>query len=222
VNYPKRLFGFSANRYSVGMLNEDQYEMENIFAGSDAWDRMSRLGNALNKLLVKAPTPTTKVDSQANSLQPKSGCELLPRLQTVIICFPDTSLDNEEESFTLESKSYKLFHPELKKFLKGLRKFVSSARIKSLQLEDLRDFGYSYDSDDSLMGYGYPFDFRYALGLMNEGVPRFRKFTTSLNKAFGIVGKDETDFDHLGSMEWEVYKAKETWTAEGDFLVWKG
>ena len=221
MNYLKRLLGLPANRFSVGAVHTDQFEIHYDYQNFDPWNRMSGLGDALNKLRVKAPTATSGVGSQASSLQPKSGCELLPRLRTVVIRFPDNSFERELD-FSLLLESYKIFQKERRKFLEGLKKLVNSARIKSLQLEDLRDFKFLYYSwsGGSLAGSGDESESGFRL--MDEGAPRFRKFTTSLNKAFGIVCKDETDFDHLGYIgEQGVYKAKETWTATGDFLVWK-
>jgi hypothetical protein len=173
--------------------------MEDEDPWSDEWNRMGKLGKTLNKLLVKVPMANRAAGFQPSSLRPKSGCELLPLLKKIILRFPDASRQGRGQSF-------KIFQTEGKRFF-------NAAKIKSFQLEDLRDFRIS-SLDDT----------EEPLGLMDDNGPSFRKFTTDLDKAFGIECEDGTEIDYEdpeGRGEgWEVYKAKETWTAAGEFLVW--
>jgi hypothetical protein len=175
---------------------------------SDEYHRMVKLAKEPTKVLAKVlPAPET-VESRAPSPSPKSGCELLPLLETLVIRFPNASRKGS-------GQSYKLFLKEGTPFLKSLKKFINAAHIKTFQLEDLRGFKQKYRPE---------FGEHKPLGLMEDDGRRFRKLTDFLGKVFSFVCEDETEIhqeDISGRGKgWEIYRAKETWTTVEKFLVW--
>lgn len=195
-------------------MNETIDERLHMFLGgappSDSWDRMHQLARALKNSLYKSLVSYYTQDSEGASMQPKSPCVLLPLLNNITIRFQDASREGRGQSFMM-------FEEDRNKFFRRLSTIIRDARIKSFQLEDLRDF--------KVTGAASRRDRMEPLGLMNKTGPRFGKFTTDLDKAFGVKHEDHTEIDHediKGRGEgWEIYKAKETWTATGDYLIWK-
>jgi hypothetical protein len=209
-----------ANHFRVDYSWDGQTEFEdpNEFVGSsDDYNRMGKLEKELSKLLAKVSTVPGAVESQASSPLPKSGCELLPLLDKIVIRFPEASRKGREQS-------YKIFLKEGRRLLQSLKKFVNTAHIKTFQLEDLRDFKLTEAPEGDQAEWNFGDDEHDYIGLMDDGCPRFRKLTTFLDKAFGLECEDRTkihDKDHRGRGEgWEIYKAMETWTATGKYLVW--
>lgn len=164
---------------------------------------------------------------------------LFPHLRKIIIRFPNASREATEGEYGPQPLTYKDFRKD--HHLLRLKKFINGAKLKCFQLEDLRDFKHpgkpaasegdgendSAEEDNSEDDSNAdPYDVETKPhGLMDDGAPRFSIFTSYLNMCLRVVKcQDETAVDHQdknGRGEgWEIYKAKETWTATGDYLTW--
>jgi hypothetical protein len=131
-----------------------------------------------------------------------------PQLQKIIVCFPSSTFHHDKEGFhNFEG------HREL--LWKGIGDFFRwGGTINAFELEDRRDWSLNISSIPHV-------------GFMNIGSPRFRAFTTDLNKAFGFNCCETIEVvwkpvgpEHENQKLWE-YEVTEIWKAgQGGHLAW--
>jgi hypothetical protein len=177
---------------------------------------MGTLGETINQLLVRPLIiPTQGPQLLSSGAHSAEATLQVPHLRRITIRFPDATQQGSGQKF-------KMFQKERGQLWSALKEFLNSAKLKSLQLEDLRDFGDGRDDGEGCEGDGCSCceEDGNNFALMNREGPYFDAFTKDLNENLGFEGVKEAS---LVRRRWgrEVYRATETWTAAGSHLVWR-